>query len=110
MLIRYTLDPPPNLEGFRNLSLVYLVHVRFNANMSFGPQLNQLTLIQCFRVHHLGRQFTHNTKNLEKVELLRDETLEMYEAYHDKKDPIKGCLFNLHLGSFCLVKRKFHKF
>ncbi|KAL1825089.1 hypothetical protein ACET3Z_011867 [Daucus carota] len=79
--------------------------------MSFGPQLNQLCLIFCFGVGHLGRQFTHHNKNLKKIEIARDETLEMY----DKKDPIKRCLFNLHqflsctpkmttltLGSFCL--------
>lgn len=88
LLLNYRLDPPPNYQGFRNLTLVYLIHVTFATDMSFGPQLKQLSLIQCFGIHHLGPQFTHHNKNLHKLELLRAVFLEVWDAFCNDKDAI----------------------
>lgn len=125
-LSNFRLDPPPNFQGFRSLTLVYLSHVTFSAEMSFGPQLNQLSLFCCSGIQHLACQFTHHNKNLNKFELVRNELLEHRFAFVRGKDPIssmKECInlqrflsstpnmATLILNSLCLkVNQKFNNF
>ncbi|XP_074326331.1 F-box/FBD/LRR-repeat protein At1g13570-like isoform X2 [Apium graveolens] len=94
-LLNCRLDPPPNYRGFCNLTLVCLIKVTLTADMSFGPQLNHLYLVQCLGIHHLGLQFTHDNKNLNKVVLYRERFLEVMDAVIDGKDivsSIKECI------------------
>lgn len=90
LLCNYRLDPPPNFRGFRSLTFVYLMHIIFDAPMSFGPQLKKLSLVQCAGFHHLGLQFTHDNKNLIKFELLRAEILEIWYAILHGEDEISS--------------------
>ncbi|XP_017233940.1 F-box/FBD/LRR-repeat protein At1g13570 isoform X2 [Daucus carota subsp. sativus] len=86
LLVRYSLNAPPNFQGFCNLTSVYLISVTFLADMSFGPQLTALSLIFCWGIQHLVCQFTRHNKNLNKFELVRSEKQEVFWAIMYDKD------------------------
>lgn len=69
--------------------------------MSFGPQLNQLSLVQCVGIHHLGHQFTHHNKNLNKLKLWRSRPLEWcYALVHDKEDAVCSMMECIDINTF----------
>ncbi|KAK1394867.1 hypothetical protein POM88_013923 [Heracleum sosnowskyi] len=76
MLINCKLNPPPNSRGYCNLVVVHLSFVTLARDMSFGPRIKVLSLVNCAGIQHLGNQFKYHSQNLYKLVIVRDQKLE----------------------------------
>lgn len=64
-----------NSECFANLTTVRLVEISISADMSFGTQIQELSLVKCKGIEHLACQLT-NSNNLRTLNVCLSETID----------------------------------